>query len=75
MEPHQERVIVEKRELDAKLDKLSEFIDSGKVDVLADKEEAARLRYQRCLMRAYSSVLFQRINSFPPDKESPPKEQ
>jgi hypothetical protein len=63
MQAYQQRVIEEKQELDAKLDKLNQFIDSPQFLVI-DGEEQKRLRLQRTFMLAYSNVLGERIEAF-----------
>ena len=66
MQPHQERVVVEKKELDEKLEKLLAFIDAGKGPVYAKlvTEERERLTTQARIMREYSDVLADRITAF-----------
>ena len=66
MQPHQERVVVEKKELDEKLEKLLVFIDAGKGPVYAKlvTEERERLTTQARIMREYSDVLADRIAAF-----------
>jgi hypothetical protein len=64
MQPHQERVVVEKHELDEKLDKLGAFL-TGKIMHTLPDDEQARLRRQYALMRDYSSILQERIEHFP----------
>ena len=47
MQPHQQRVVDEKRELDEKLSKLTAFISSEKfTSIVADKAERVRLGCQ-----------------------------
>jgi len=64
MQPHEERVVEEKRELDEKLAKLSEF---GEGDVFAGlpADEQGRLNRQHSIMEDYSTVLGERIAAFP----------
>jgi hypothetical protein len=66
VQPHQERVLVEKKELDEKLDKLLDFIGAGKGPVYAKlvTEERERLTTQARIMREYSDVLADRIAAF-----------
>lgn len=60
---HQERVIVEKDELDAKLARLRSFI--GNETYLAlDEAEQSRLQRQAEVMSQYSSLLAERIAAF-----------
>ena len=65
MEPYQERVVAEKKELDEKLVKLENFIfrSGGK---WFDVPEAERLRMtkQYCHMSDYSAILGERIAVF-----------
>ena len=63
MEPHQERVVKEKAELDAKLNKLTAFLESTTFATLPVAEQA-RLRRQHEYMDAYSSILDDRIANF-----------
>ena len=62
MKPFQERVIVEKSDLDEKIEKLTKFLINGGI-VLPD-DERERLNEQLKHMIAYSTVLGQRINHF-----------
>jgi hypothetical protein len=61
--PHQQRVVAEKEELDAKLAKLLAFFQT---DVCLDlpMAERNRLMQQSVLMRGYSDVLGERIAAF-----------
>lgn len=66
MQPHEERVIVEKRELDEKLAKLKTFcFDPGspvfKALVPADRD---LLEDQYTVMEQYSQILSKRIDRF-----------
>lgn len=63
MQPHQERVVAEKAELDDKLTKLTAFFDSTIFSSLPD-EEQTRLRRQAHFMWQYSDVLGERIAAF-----------
>jgi len=63
MEPHQQRVIDEKKELDDKRERLSKFFTSPVFDGL-DRSEQARLQRQKMAMDEYSFVLGQRIEHF-----------
>lgn len=63
--PHQERVVVEKQELDEKLDKLKAFIDNPNFSsIVNDEDEAKRLIRQHCAMVLYSAILQERIAAF-----------
>ncbi len=63
MQPHQQRVVDEKTELDAKLTKLKAFFDSETFTGL-DNAEMARLREQAYVMGKYSQILGERIAAF-----------
>ena len=63
MKPHQERVVVEKAELDAKCDKLRTFI-TGDVFKTLDDDEQNRLTRQLEVMTEYSQILEDRIENF-----------
>lgn len=63
MQPHQQRVIDEKKDLDEKLTKLLNFVLTDTYDQL-DREEKRRLGTQAHYMRMYSDVLGQRIAAF-----------
>lgn len=67
MQPHQERVITEKKELDEKLEKLLAFIDAGKGPIYSKlvTEERQRLTTQARIMKEYSDILADRISAFP----------
>lgn len=62
-QPHQERVVNEKQELDAKIEKLDAFIHGTIYPTLADGERM-RLMRQFCHMKDYSNVLKERIEHF-----------
>jgi hypothetical protein len=63
MAPHQQRVVEEKNELDAKLEKLNAF-GQGPIFPTLPAEEQARLVRQSKLMDQYSVVLGERIAAF-----------
>jgi hypothetical protein len=63
LEPHQERVVQEKRELDERLAKLTSFMD-GPIYPTIDRDERFRIMHQRYVMREYSDVLGYRIAAF-----------
>jgi hypothetical protein len=63
---YQQRVIDEKAELDARLTKLSAFIDDGKVFVALPNPERERMIRQERVMLKYSEILGERIAAFPP---------
>lgn len=64
LKPHQQRVIDEKSELDERLRKLNEFIDSSPVFDTLDQAEQDRLNEQAFHMENYSKVLGERIAAF-----------
>jgi hypothetical protein len=59
---YQARVIEEKTELDAKIDKLEAFLD--KLHPSVSESEERRLRAQASAMTLYSWVLLERIVAF-----------
>lgn len=64
MQPHQQRVIDEKTELDDKRDKLSAFIDGNAIFANLDDLEQGRLTRQLECMNEYSGILGERIAAF-----------
>lgn len=63
MQPHQQRVIDEKTELDERLSKLSAFLEGAIFSGLSIDEQT-RLRRQADYMTQYSQVLAERIAAF-----------
>lgn len=63
MQPHQQRVITEKDELDAKRDRLRAFFGTDLYREL-DPAEQSRLNRQLEAMTLYSNVLEERITAF-----------
>lgn len=63
--PHQQRVVAEKAELDAKIEKLTAFIDTPIFEGLFTAEQT-RLQCQITVMSAYSVILGDRIEAFTP---------
>ena len=61
MEDYQERVIDEKAELDAKLEKLQTFLAK---DMEIASDELDRLKRQAEVMAEYSKILGERIEAF-----------
>lgn len=64
-QPHEERVIAEKAELDQKIEKLGAFLKTGTFDALPGEEQAL-LREQHSTMETYSWLLGRRIARFTP---------
>jgi hypothetical protein len=64
MELHQQRVIDEKRDLDEKATKLSNFIGLNPIFANIDTEEQERLKEQCEIMWQYSEILGKRIAAF-----------
>lgn len=65
MQPHQERVVAEKSELDAKREKLRAFI-GGEIWRGLPALEKSRLNRQLEAMTLYSNILGERIAAFQP---------
>lgn len=63
MQPHQERVVQEKADLDEKLSKLRLFFTTSTF-VGLDEAEQDRLRSQEGAMHTYSEILGERIAAF-----------
>ena len=59
----QERVVVEKQELDEKIEALCKFMDGAIFETVPPAEQA-RLHWQRTAMRSYSDALGERIAAF-----------
>lgn len=67
MQPFQQRVIDEKTDLDAKIEKLTEFTDAtNHLFTTLPEDEQVRLGRQLAIMTDYSKVLGERISFFPP---------
>jgi len=62
MKAFQKRVVEEKAELDARLEKLNEFITDPKMEV--EEAEMQRLKNQAPIMQTYSRILRDRIAAF-----------
>lgn len=67
-QPHQQRVIDEKTELDQKSNALSLFIGINPTFEKLDADEQERLKVQNDLMWQYSEVLGARIAAFTPNE-------
>lgn len=63
LQPHQQRVVIEKAELDEKIAKLKAFMDTPQCFALPFAE-TTRLARQHALMVDYSRVLGERIAAF-----------
>lgn len=63
MQPHQQRVVDEKTELDSKIEKLNAFINSEAIKKV-DEQEQFRLGAQSVAMQRYSDILAERIANF-----------
>jgi len=66
MKEYQKRVVEEKTELDNKLVKLNNFIESDRFEDI-DEEEQERLTRQGIAMQDYSLILEERIAAFDED--------
>lgn len=63
LQPHQERVVAEKKDLDEKIAKLSAFFDTETFAKLPDVDKGD-LERQMAFMQGYSDTLGLRINRF-----------
>ncbi len=63
LQPHQQRVVTEKAELDEKLTKLTAFFNTEMFANL-DDAEIERLQRQADIMGEYSDVLGERVAAF-----------
>lgn len=63
LQPHQQRVVDEKAQLDERLGKLVAFYDTP-IYASLDKAEQGRLMRQGQAMSEYSQILGERINVF-----------
>lgn len=64
LQPHQQRVVAEKTELDKKAKALSDFIGLNPIFETIDSAEQERLKRQNDIMWQYSEVLGERIKAF-----------
>lgn len=64
MQPHEERVVTERRELAVKLTALREFISSNPIFQKLPIDERERLKAQEFHMSMYWRVLGDRIDNF-----------
>lgn len=64
LQPHQQRVVDEKAELDKKAHALSDFIGNSDIFQTLDAAEQERLKEQNDVMWQYSEILGARIAAF-----------
>lgn len=64
LQPHQQRVVDEKTELDKKATALSHFIGNSPIFETLDAAEQERLKQQNDVMWQYSGILGARIAAF-----------
>jgi len=64
LQPHQQRVVDEKTELDKKANALSNFIGNSPIFETLDAAEQERLKQQNDVMWQYSEILRARIEAF-----------
>jgi hypothetical protein len=64
MQPHQQRVVDEKTELDKKANALSDFIGNSPMFNGIDPAEQERMKEQCEIMWEYSEILGKRIAAF-----------
>ena len=64
LKPHQQRVVDEKKDLDEKIVNLTAFIYGNKEFAGLSGEEQGMLQAQLEVMKAYSDILFDRIENF-----------
>lgn len=64
LQPHQQRVVDEKAELDKKAHALSDFIGNSPIFPTLERAEQSRLREQNDVMWLYSEILGRRIEAF-----------
>lgn len=65
MQPHQQRVVDERKELTDKREKLGLFIRGSSIFYTLPTDEQARLRRQFDVMIQYEAILQERIDHFP----------
>ena len=64
LQPHQQRVVEEKKELDIKIKALQTFIERNEMFYFTSTEEKSDMRRQLHTMETYSQILQRRINRF-----------
>jgi hypothetical protein len=65
LQPHQQRLLAEKQELDARLGRLLTFF-KGPVFVRLPEIEKLRLRHQARFMEGYAAILEERVEALIP---------
>lgn len=70
MQPHEQRVVDEKKALDSKLDKLKAFIETNPIFKTLPAPDQYLLNRQFDAMAEYSHILSQRIERFTRTPES-----
>lgn len=69
MQPHQQRVVDEKEELDGRIVRLDQFIE-GDLFKSLPSDEQDRLVKQLRIMYEYLAVLGERVAAFPPPTQT-----
>lgn len=64
MQPHQQRVVEEKADLDVKISALQKFLQESPMLAKLDRSEVYRLNAQNLIMVQYSAILGERIQAF-----------
>ena len=64
LNPHQQRVVDEKAEIDKKANALSQFIGLSPIFETIDADEQERMKLQNDVMWQYSEILGARIAAF-----------
>jgi len=64
LQPHQQRVVTERDELNTKLAALKGFIKGSQVFASLPADEQGRLKRQATVMTDYSDILQEQINAF-----------
>ena len=65
MQPHEERVVKERDDLDEKIGKLCDFVGSSRIYKSLPEPEQSRLQVQLHYMQGYSHILHERVRNFP----------
>lgn len=64
LKPHEQRVVVEKSQLDMRIERLRAFLQSGTASVTLDADDRILLENQLQIMRELTAVLAKRIDRF-----------